>query len=47
MKDYYCNDCEEGDQYSGNCYLSLPEIAAKPKHCPVFDEKEECNWVEM
>ena len=47
MKDYYCNDCEEGEQYTGNCYLSLPNIAGKPKTCPVGDEKEDCNWREM
>ena len=47
MMEYYCNDCEEGDEFQGMCYLNLPRIAGKPIFCPVFEGKEKCNWKQM
>ncbi len=47
MTEYLCNDCEEGEPFIGVCRLSLPPIAAKPRYCPIFDEKIECEWKEV
>jgi hypothetical protein len=47
MVKYYCNDCEEGEQFMGSCTLFLPRIAGKPKFCPVFDNHEKCSWKEV
>ena len=47
MTDYICNDCEEGEEFTGNCKLSLPSIAGKPKYCPIFDGHEFCLWKEQ
>ena len=47
MPEYVCNDCCDGDEFVGTCRLSLPDIAGKPKYCPVCDGVEECEWVEV
>ena len=44
---YVCNDCSDGNDFVANCRLDLPTIAGKPKYCPVFDNKERCNWEEV
>lgn len=44
MTDYICDDCDDGDGFTGNCKLSLPNIAGKPRYCPILDGREECKW---
>ena len=44
MTDYICNDCDEDEQFTGTCKLSLPRIAGKPEYCPIFDGCENCHW---
>lgn len=46
-KKYYCNDCEDEPPYTGACELSLPQMAAKPKYCPISDDCVECSWIDM
>lgn len=44
MTDYICNDCDDGDEFIGDCELSLPIIAGKPRYCPILDGQKECTW---